>query len=292
MPVGREHIRYAFRAIAQRCLKHAIKPQARQVIFPDAGDALFSGKKQQEDQIFVILLNGKQQARHYQQDRLRHITFDTHHVYFMDKGCPSRFEWQHPCERFGIAINPTRVSMSWNRHTPPDDAKIPDLLYQSHQAPPREMALLFDLLASRREAAKDNALTCQTSHLIMLAVVEMLAKPQPSINDPIDHHRLICDYLDENLDQPLDRKTVSGFFHLHPDYISRIFQREGLGFSDYLENRRILRACELLTVTQLPIGHIAQMCGYRSSGYFIKIFRKHHSMSPGNYRKLNHKHDK
>ena len=286
MPIGREHIRHAFGAIVQRCLNHPIAIQKRHLIFPEPGDPLFSDKTQQEDQIFVILLNGKQQARQYQDGRLRHITFDTNHVYFMDKDCPSRFEWQHPCGRFGIAINPTRVSMSWNRHTPPDDAKIPDLLYQLHQTPPREIALLFDLLATRRDAPTDNTLTCQTSHLILLAVAELLAKPQPAITDPLDHHRLICDYLDENLDQPLDRKTVSGFFHLHPDYISRIFQREGLGFSDYLESRRMLRACELLKVTRLPIGQIAQMCGYRSSGYFIKIFRKHHDLSPGNYRKI------
>lgn len=293
MPVGREHIRHAFGAIVQRCLNHTIQPQNRQVIFPELGDPLFSGRTQQEDQIFVILLNGKQQVRHYLNGQLTHTTFTTNDIYYMDTDCPGKFEWKHRCERFGIAVNTARISMSWNRHIPPpNEAKIPDLLYQSHQVPPRDLALLFDLMGARRDAQANSKLTGHIAQLILLAASELLSKPQPIITDPMDHHRLICDYLDKNLDQPLDRKTVSGFFHLHPDYISRIFQREGLGFSDYLESRRMLRACELLKITRLPIGQIAQMCGYRSSGYFIKIFRKHHRMPPGSYRNRQNDHDK
>jgi AraC-like DNA-binding protein len=284
MPLGREHIRHAFAAIVQRCLHHALPVISRKVLFAEPGDPLFSGRTRQEDQIFVMLLAGKHQVRHYSNSQLTHTTFNTSHVYFMDTDCPSKFEFKHPCQRFGIAVNPARISMSWNRHTPPDDAKIPDLLYQSHQVPPRVLALLFDLMASRRDAADDSVLASHVAHMILLAIAELLTKPQPTINDPVDHHRLICDYLDENMDQPLDRKTVSAFFHLHPDYISRLFAREGMGFSEYLESRRMLHAGELLKGSQLPINRIAQMCGYSSSGYFIKVFRKHHQMSPGQYR--------
>lgn len=285
MPLGREHIRHAFAAIVQRCLQHAMPVSQRKVLFAQPGDPLFSGRTRQEDQIFVMLLAGKQQVRHYINHQLTHTTFTTSHVYFMDTDCPTRFEWKHPCQRFGIAVNPARISMSWNRHTPPDDAKIPDLLYQSHQVPPRALALLFDLMACRRDVPDDNALTSHIAYLILLAVAELLAKPQPTITHPLDHHRLICDYLNENLDQPLDRKTVSAFFHLHPDYISRLFAREGLGFSEYLESRRMLHAGELLKSSPLSIDRIATMCGYSSSGYFIKIFRKHHGMPPGKYRR-------
>lgn len=127
------------------------------------------------------------------------MTFNTSHVYFMDTDCPSKFEFKHPCQRFGIALNSSRISMSWNRHTPPDNAEIPDLLYQSHQVPPRPLTLLFDLMASQRNAANESILASHIAHLILLAVAELLTKPQPTITHPMDHNRLICDYMNENL---------------------------------------------------------------------------------------------
>lgn len=259
-------------------------PQQRNVIFAEVGDPLFSDRTQQEDQIFVMLLAGKQQARHYHRGQLTHTTYDTGSIFFMDTDCPARFEWKHPCQRLGIAVNPSRLSMSWNRHMPPDDAKIPDLLYQLHQPPPRSLALLFDLMACRCDAPPDNTVTGHISHLILLTAAEILSVPQPNITDPTDHHRLICDYLSDNLDQPLDRKTVSTFFHLHPDYISRLFANAGVGFSDYLENQRMMRAEQLLQGSAIPINRIARMCGFSSSGYFIKVFRSHHGIAPGAFR--------
>lgn len=284
MVLAKEQIRRAFSAIVRRCLHHHIPVEQRCVIFPEPGDPLFSGRTRQEDQILVILLDGKHQTRHYRDGQLTHTTFGTGDIYFMDTDCPTKFEWKHPCQRFGIAVNPSRLSMSWNRYTPPGDVQIPDLLFQWHQPPPRSLSLLFDLMASRRDAPSGHEVTGQTARLILLAVAEVLASPQPNISDPTNHHRLICDYLDENLDQPLDRKTVSAFFHLHPDYISRLFAQAGMGFSDYLETQRIMRAGELLQSTALPVHRIAAMCGFSSSGYFIKVFRKHRKLSPGAYR--------
>jgi AraC-like DNA-binding protein len=255
------------------------------VVFAESGDPLFSGKLAQKDQAIVFLLSGKQQVRFYTNGQLAHRTFTTRHVFFMDQGCPSQCSWKYPCQRLGIVFNNTRLGMSWNRHVTPDDAQAPDLWYQHTQPHATELKLLFDLMAHRRHAAGNSMLSRSIPRLILEAVAELLANEYPNTNAPTDHYRDICRYIDESLDQPIDRKMIASLFHLHPDYISRLFQRKGIGFSDYLESRRIDRARVLLTDTQLPINQVAGMCGYRYASYFIRAFRKHHHMAPGNYRK-------
>lgn len=292
MPIGREQIRCAFAAIFRRCLTHSVPASQRSVVFTETGDSLFSGQKPQDGQIFVFLLKGKHQVRHYHQKHLTHTTLTTQHVLFMDTDCPASFTWQHPCQRLGIALNPNSMFISWNRHIPPADAKIPNLLYTYHQVPPQNLTLLFNLMTDCRNKAGDNELAKHTSHLILLATHDWLSQPQPVINDPLDHHRLICDYIDRNLDQPLDREIISSFFHLHPDYISHLFAQKGTGFVEYLHLRRMQYATDLLKGTHLPIHQIAIICGYNSSSYFIKMFRDHYKNSPGQYRQLhlsNHK---
>jgi AraC-like DNA-binding protein len=202
----------------------------------------------------------------------------------MDTDCPTRFEWKHPCQRFGIAIKPTRINMSWSRHTPPNEALIPDLLYQLRHVPAHDLSMLFDLMANQRNKSPNPELTQHISHLILLAVAQLLSQPQLSSPNPWDHYHLICEYINQNLDQPLDRKTISNFFHLHPDYISHLFANVGTGFVVYLHARRMQHAVELLTSTPFHISQIASMCGYSSSGYFIKIFRSQYQISPRQYR--------
>ncbi|MFG0248413.1 MAG: hypothetical protein ACF8OB_05955, partial [Phycisphaeraceae bacterium JB051] len=84
MPISREQMRCAFGAIIRRCLEHPVAIESRSVIFPEPGNIMFSGKTQQQDHIFVVLLGGKQQTRHWQDGHLTHTTFTTNHVYFMD----------------------------------------------------------------------------------------------------------------------------------------------------------------------------------------------------------------
>ena len=62
--------------------------------------------------------------------------------------------------------------------------------------------------------------------------------------------------------------------------------RAVLGFSPASEIRRvrISRAIELLRLSNLPIGEVAERAGFRSSEYMSAVFRKHLGASPSSYR--------
>ena len=55
-------------------------------------------------------------------------------------------------------------------------------------------------------------------------------------------------------------------------------------FRDHLTSVRMQRAAELLTTSGLTIGAVAQRVGYRYPPQFAKAFRRHHGVSPSEFR--------
>jgi len=47
---------------------------------------------------------------------------------------------------------------------------------------------------------------------------------------------------------------------------------------------QLARAKELLISTELPLGAVAERCGFRSAGYFSEVFRRREGCTPGVYR--------
>ncbi|NIK69517.1 MULTISPECIES: response regulator [unclassified Paenibacillus] len=93
-------------------------------------------------------------------------------------------------------------------------------------------------------------------------------------------------YLDEHLHEPVTMRDIADHLHMNASYFSVLFKEQtGLTFSDYLTRRRVQRAKELLTGTRLSINEIAEKAGYQTAKYFVKVFRSHEGVSPGQYRK-------
>ena len=63
--------------------------------------------------------------------------------------------------------------------------------------------------------------------------------------------------------------------------VSRLFKEgTGSGFKEYVINKRLERAMELLTTTDTPVGEIARSVGFENSTYFSTAFKKHYGISP------------
>lgn len=93
-------------------------------------------------------------------------------------------------------------------------------------------------------------------------------------------------YLDTHLHEPLTMRDIADHLHLNASYFSVLFKEQtGLTFSEYLTRRRVQRAKEMLTNTQLTIAEIAEQVGYQTAKYFVKVFRSIEDTSPGQYRK-------
>ncbi|MGI2297423.1 response regulator transcription factor [Paenibacillus sp. GXUN7292] len=95
-------------------------------------------------------------------------------------------------------------------------------------------------------------------------------------------------FVDSHLGEAITMREVAEHIHTNASYFSVLFKEQtGLTFSDYLTRRRIQRAKELLTNTQLSIADIAGQVGYQTAKYFVKVFRSHENLSPSQYRQSN-----
>ncbi len=80
-----------------------------------------------------------------------------------------------------------------------------------------------------------------------------------------------------------DLAHTSGYSQRH---LQRLFrQHTGQSFSRYRQNRRIERSCELIKLSDLKIGDVAEQVGYRDIDTFVSIFKRCTGLTPNAYRK-------
>jgi AraC-like DNA-binding protein len=73
--------------------------------------------------------------------------------------------------------------------------------------------------------------------------------------------------------------------HVSPGHLWRCTQRYfGLSPTDVVIDLQLRHAARLLNSTREPIGAIGERCGFATASYFSKAFRRHHGMSPREYR--------
>ncbi len=95
-------------------------------------------------------------------------------------------------------------------------------------------------------------------------------------------------YIEGNLTQRLTLNQVASSINLSPNYLSSLFKKElGVGFVDYITEKRVERAKELLENTGLKTYEVAQQAGFVDESYFSKTFKRLTGKRPSAFRKRN-----
>lgn len=95
-------------------------------------------------------------------------------------------------------------------------------------------------------------------------------------------------FLEANFTENITLNSISEHLKLNPSYLSRMFKEQlGKNFIDYYTEFRIEKSKELLKSTNMKIQDICSTMGYSNSYYFIKVFKQHAGVTPGEYRKMN-----
>ncbi|MBB6729841.1 helix-turn-helix domain-containing protein [Cohnella zeiphila] len=85
----------------------------------------------------------------------------------------------------------------------------------------------------------------------------------------------------------LSLETVAFEFGLSPSHVSRSFKEKmGLGFIQYVWQKRMEEVMRLLKSTDEPIKDIIQKVGYIDTPNFIRKFKKETGFTPGQYRRM------
>lgn len=95
----------------------------------------------------------------------------------------------------------------------------------------------------------------------------------------------ILKYINEHLCEPINREDISKRFNITPNYFSRLFcEKFNITFSQFIITKRLEKAKELLTTTEMSVSDIARVSGYDDVQYFWKVFRRVVGTTPQQYR--------
>lgn len=100
------------------------------------------------------------------------------------------------------------------------------------------------------------------------------------------HIRAALHFILNNSHQSCSVNEIAAFTELSRRTLERRFQKfTGRTVAQEIQSVRLEKARSMLLTTELPVTDIAPLCGFSSTEYFIYVFRKHHLMTPGVYRK-------
>jgi len=92
-------------------------------------------------------------------------------------------------------------------------------------------------------------------------------------------------HINKHLSDDLSLDSISSLVSMNPAYFSRFFKRRtGVYFADYLAERRMEKAIELLKDPRNRVFEISTMVGYFGKQNFYKRFREYTGRTPIEYR--------
>ena len=93
--------------------------------------------------------------------------------------------------------------------------------------------------------------------------------------------QLVLDRVREDCGQPWSIDALADSLHVNAYYLSHLFKEyTGQCFTDYLAERRIERAVELMRTTDLSLAQIGERVGYSDPNYFSRVFKKRRGVGP------------
>lgn len=95
----------------------------------------------------------------------------------------------------------------------------------------------------------------------------------------------VKEFISDHLNKEITRKMLEDAIHLNRDYLNRLFKKEtGQSLAEYIVERKMETAKELLVMTELSVGEVGYWVGYENFSYFSRYFKKITGDSPASYR--------
>ena len=95
----------------------------------------------------------------------------------------------------------------------------------------------------------------------------------------------VFEFIEANFHRPLELKEVAANLGYSPAYLTNLVrQKTGRTVKQWIIERRMNKARQLLLDTEQAIAQIATDTGYTDTGYFIRQFKQIHGTSPNIWR--------
>lgn len=96
----------------------------------------------------------------------------------------------------------------------------------------------------------------------------------------------IIQYINENYNNISDIETIARRFYISKYHLCRFFKKNlGIPLVTYLNTIKIREACAMIKNGRTNLTEVAMGCGFNSSSYFCKVFKKEKGISPTQYKR-------
>lgn len=97
----------------------------------------------------------------------------------------------------------------------------------------------------------------------------------------IEDLQYVLDFIEENLEQPIDFNDIAKQMYISSYYFQKIFSAVcGMGIGEYIRNRRLSLAGSELANSDIKIIDVALKYGYDTPEGFTRAFKRFHGVSP------------
>ena len=130
-------------------------------------------------------------------------------------------------------------------------------------------------------------------HSLILELVHLLKKyshRQEARSYSKNNQKVIqrtIDYINDNLSSELCLEKIAAEANFTATYFHKLFKAStGKTLHEYIEDRRIKKAINLMLTTDMTLTRIAYECGFSSQSYFSYAFKRKMNMPPREYVEL------
>lgn len=148
--------------------------------------------------------------------------------------------------------------------------------------------LIYDALYSWARYLQKEKHTQQPFENLLLNAINRFLKNKPGSKKKIPAWaQELKEIIQDHIDASLSLKELSKGLDINPSYLSREFSRyfDNLSFGEYIRKQRIEKAIELMQTPSYSLTEIAYLTGFSDQSHFTRIFKKHTSQNPSDYRK-------
>ncbi len=87
--------------------------------------------------------------------------------------------------------------------------------------------------------------------------------------------------INESFFEDITLKQTAKDIGVTPQYLSNVFFKHiGIGFSEYLRNKRLIYAAALLSEGEKSVTEVCFACGYSNLSHFLRSFKKKYGITP------------
>lgn len=236
-----------------------------------------NSRKYMDSFLFFVVLDGdgclSYKEKEYYLQKNNCVFIDCHNKY------------AHSSDNWKIAwvhFNGSNVSRIYQKYLERDG----DIIFSSDTKQYSDSVGRIFGIAESGKYLKDMNIYTELVNILNLIMSETIYSDNKKVKSKYDI-RLIKTYIDDNYFSNISLDIISSVFYINKFYLTRLFKEKyGTTINNYILEKRITKAKELLRFSDLNMENIAIQCGIKDSNYFSRLFSKVEGISPRKYREL------